>query len=98
MLGGELSGSQAAEWGLIWACVEDAALAHEAENLAQTLAAGPTQAYARIKAVLNVGLPHRLEEQLAIEAEAQAALADTEDFREGLQAFRNKRAPQFTGR
>jgi 2-(1,2-epoxy-1,2-dihydrophenyl)acetyl-CoA isomerase len=98
LLGGELSGSQAAEWGLIWACVEDAALAHEAENLAQTLAAGPTQAYARIKAVLNVGLPHRLEEQLAIEAEAQAALADTEDFREGLQAFRNKRAPQFTGR
>jgi 2-(1,2-epoxy-1,2-dihydrophenyl)acetyl-CoA isomerase len=98
LLGGELSASQAAEWGLIWACVEDAALACEAESLAQTLAAGPTQAYARIKAVLNVGLPHRLDEQLAIEAEAQAALADTEDFSEGLQAFRSRREPQFKGR
>jgi len=98
LLGGELSASQAAEWGLIWACVDDAALADEALTLAQTLAAGPTQAYARIKAVLNVGLPHRLDEQLAIETEAQAALADTEDFSEGLLAFRGKRAPRFKGR
>jgi 2-(1,2-epoxy-1,2-dihydrophenyl)acetyl-CoA isomerase len=98
LLGGELSATTAAEWGLIWACVEDAALGVEAELLAQTLAAGPTQAYARIKAVLNVGLPHRLDEQLAIEAEAQAALAGTEDFAEGLRAFRGKRAPQFKGR
>ncbi len=98
LLGGELSATLAAEWGLIWACVEDAALAGEAESLAQGLAAGPTQAYARIKAVLNVGLPQRLHEQLAIEADAQVALADTEDFSEGLQAFREKRAPQFKGR
>jgi 2-(1,2-epoxy-1,2-dihydrophenyl)acetyl-CoA isomerase len=98
LLGGELSASQAAEWGLIWSCVDDAALMDEAENLAQELAGGPTQAYARIKAVMNVGLPRRLDEQLAIEAEAQAALADTEDFSEGLLAFRGKRAPQFKGR
>jgi 2-(1,2-epoxy-1,2-dihydrophenyl)acetyl-CoA isomerase len=98
MLGGELTASDAAAWGMIWACVEDAALAGEAENLAQALAAGPTQAYARIKAVLNVGLPHSLDEQLAIEAEAQSALADTEDFSEGLLAFRTKRAPLFRGR
>ena len=48
--------------------------------------------------MLNVGLPQRLDDQLAIEADAQVALAGTEDFSEGLRAFREKRAPQFKGR
>jgi enoyl-CoA hydratase/carnithine racemase len=58
----------------------------------------PTQAFQRIKAVFNVGPPRTLTEQLAFEAVAQAELGDTEDFAEGVQAFRHKRAPIFTGK
>jgi len=98
LLGEALSGAEAASWGLIWACVEDAELAQAAEAMVQRLAHGPGQAYARIKALFNAELPATLEEQLAIEAHEQAALADSEDFAEGLLAFRGKRAPQFKGR
>jgi 2-(1,2-epoxy-1,2-dihydrophenyl)acetyl-CoA isomerase len=98
LLGEELKAVDAAAWGLIWACVEDADLDAEAEALVRRLALGPTLAYSRIKATFNAELPKTLEEQLALEARAQAALADSEDFAEGLTAFRGKRAPQFKGR
>ena len=97
LLGDALPAAQAADWGLIWACVDDAALQAEAESIARRLAAGPTQAFQRIKAVFNVGLPRTLAEQLALEADAQAELGDTQDFAEGVQAFRHKRNPSFTG-
>jgi 2-(1,2-epoxy-1,2-dihydrophenyl)acetyl-CoA isomerase len=98
LLGDPLTAADAANWGLIWACVDDAELAAQAEALAHRLATGPTQAFQRIKAVFNVEPPRTLGEQLAIEAAAQAELGDTEDFSEGVQAFRSKRAPNFTGR
>jgi 2-(1,2-epoxy-1,2-dihydrophenyl)acetyl-CoA isomerase len=98
LLGDALSAADAASWGLIWACVDDAALASQAEALAERLAAGPTQAFERIKAVFNTEPPATLEEQLTIEARFQAELGDTEDFAEGVQAFRLKRAPKFIGR
>ena len=97
MLGDALSAADAAAWGLIWACVEDTALQAQAESIARRLAAGPTQAFQRIKAVFNRELPRTLDEQLEIEAGAQAELGDTGDFAEGVQAFRHKRAPNFTG-
>ena len=77
--------------------MEDAALLSQAESIARRFAAGPTQAFQRIKKVFNVELPHTLTEQLAFEADAQAELGDTHDFAEGVQAFRHKRAPNFTG-
>ncbi len=98
MLGEPLSAADAAAWGLIWACVDDADLHAEAERIAARLAAGPTQAYRRIKAAFNTEPPNTLDEQLALEARLQAELADTEDFAEGLRAFRDKRAPRFGGR
>ena len=97
LLGDALSATDAASWGLIWGCVEDAALLEQAESISRRLATGPTQAYQRIKAVFNVEPPRTLAEQLALEADHQAELGDTQDFAEGVEAFRNKRAPNFTG-
>jgi 2-(1,2-epoxy-1,2-dihydrophenyl)acetyl-CoA isomerase len=97
LLGDKLTAADAADWGLIWACVEDAVLIERAQSIAQRLAAGPTQAYQRIKTVFNIQPPATLAEQLAIEAQHQAALGDTKDFAEGVTAFRDKRAPKFSG-
>jgi len=98
LLGDALTAADAANWGLIWACVDDAALYTQAQSIARRFATGPTQAFQRIKAVFNMELPRTLAEQLALEAVAQAELGDTLDFAEGVQAFRGKRAPNFTGR
>jgi 2-(1,2-epoxy-1,2-dihydrophenyl)acetyl-CoA isomerase len=97
LLGDALTATDAANWGMIWGCVEDAALAEEAEALVRRFADGPTQAYRRIKAVFNVEPPQTLAEQLAFEAHEQSLLATTQDFAEGIDAFRSKRPPRFTG-
>ncbi|HWJ35627.1 MAG TPA: enoyl-CoA hydratase-related protein [Steroidobacteraceae bacterium] len=97
LLGDSLSATDAERWGLIWACVEDAALMQQAETIAHRLAAGPTQAYKRIKTVFNQEPPRTLSEQLALETVLQSELADTKDFAEGIAAFRGKRTPTFTG-
>ncbi len=97
LLGDKLSAADAADWGLIWACVDDAVLFERAQSIAQRLAAGPTQAYQRIKTIFNIEPPATLAEQLALEAEHQAALGDSKDFAEGVTAFRDKRAPKFSG-
>ena len=97
LLGDTLSAADAERWGLIWACVEDKALMQQAEEIARRLAAGPTQAYKRIKTVFEQEPAQTLREQLAIEAKLQAELGDTQDFAEGVLAFRGKRAPNFTG-
>ncbi len=98
LLGDPLPAEEAARWGLIWACCDDAALPAEAQSIAERFARGPTQAYRRIKAVFNDAAPRSLEEQLEREAVLQTELADTEDFAEGLSAFLAKRPPQFQGR
>jgi 2-(1,2-epoxy-1,2-dihydrophenyl)acetyl-CoA isomerase len=97
LLGDPLSAGDAAAWGLIWACVDDAALVQESENIAQRLAHGPTCAYRQIKDVFSEEPPHTLGEQLERELKGQTALSNTQDFAEGLAAFRAKRAPQFRG-
>jgi 2-(1,2-epoxy-1,2-dihydrophenyl)acetyl-CoA isomerase len=98
MLGERLAAEQALAWGLINRVVPDADLAQEAGALAARMAGGPTRSYAGTKRQLNNWLYARMAEQLELEAQIQREMADSEDLREGVTAFVEKRAPQFSGR
>jgi 2-(1,2-epoxy-1,2-dihydrophenyl)acetyl-CoA isomerase len=98
MLGERIGARQAVEWGLANRAVPDDEFDAEIDALAAKLATGPTAAYAGIKRELNGWLFARMEEQLALEAEIQQQSAASDDFREGVFAFLQKRAPEFTGR
>jgi 2-(1,2-epoxy-1,2-dihydrophenyl)acetyl-CoA isomerase len=97
LLAEPVSAEQAERWGLIWECVDDEALASRVEALAQQLVNGPTRAYALAKRAFQSSGAHNFEQQLALEAELQALAAGTQDSREGIAAFLEKRAPKFRG-
>jgi 2-(1,2-epoxy-1,2-dihydrophenyl)acetyl-CoA isomerase len=98
MLGSKLSAAQAKEWGLIYDVAPAAALMATAQGLAGELAAQPTRAIGFTKRALNAALENDLEAQLKLEAELQRLAAKTADYKEGVKAFQEKRAPLFTGR
>lgn len=98
LTGDKLSAEQAAEWGLIWKCVEDAELMPTVEALLQQFAAAPTRALAGAKEALNAAADNTLKAQLDVERDLQQALGRSDDFREGVAAFRAKRPPKFAGR
>jgi 2-(1,2-epoxy-1,2-dihydrophenyl)acetyl-CoA isomerase len=98
MLGDRLPAEKAAEWGLIWAAVDDAQLMTEARAIAERLAKGPSNAFREIKRVLDAASSNTLDQQLELERRVQRGLGDTEDFREGVTAFLTKREPQFKGK
>jgi 2-(1,2-epoxy-1,2-dihydrophenyl)acetyl-CoA isomerase len=97
LLGEPLPAAEAERWGLIWRCVEDEELMPQAESLVRRLGEGPTRAFERIKRVFNEPSADGLSAQLAVEASLQEELGNTQDFVEGVQAFRGKRAPRFRG-
>jgi 2-(1,2-epoxy-1,2-dihydrophenyl)acetyl-CoA isomerase len=98
VLGREISGAEAAEWGLVHAAVPDDALDGAVEALLARLAAAPTVAVGLTKWLVHAGSGIDLERHLANEAFAMELAARTQDFREGLTAFREKRPPTFEGR
>jgi 2-(1,2-epoxy-1,2-dihydrophenyl)acetyl-CoA isomerase len=96
--GRRLSAGDAHAWGLVTEVVEDGRLAARAAEVAATLAALPTRAIGMTKRLLERAALSTLEEQLELEAELQSAAVQSEDFREGLAAFLEKRDPRFSGR
>lgn len=98
LLGDRFDAATAKDYGLINWVVPAADLAAETAKLAARLAAGPTVAYGRTKALLQRSLDNPLERQLQLEAENFSACAVEPDFAEGVTAFVEKRKPAFTGK
>jgi len=98
LLAEPLAAETAAQWGLIWKCVDDADLLDEALAVAQKLADGPPVALGLIKQQLEAAWAADLAPTLDSEATAQARAFVTEDLREGAAAFVAKRNPRFLGR
>jgi 2-(1,2-epoxy-1,2-dihydrophenyl)acetyl-CoA isomerase len=97
LLGERIPAAQALEWGLINWVQPDERLTEEASALAARLAAGPTRSYASSKQALNNSIYGNLEAQLQLEAELQHNLGRTQDFLEGVAAFTQRRAPEYSG-
>ncbi len=97
LLADKLPAEKAAEWGLIWQCVEDADFAAEVDALAQQLASAPTKALVRTRQAMHAAPGHTLEQQLSFEGGFMRELGWSPDYAEGVAAFMEKRAPKFTG-
>jgi 2-(1,2-epoxy-1,2-dihydrophenyl)acetyl-CoA isomerase len=98
MLGGKVTAERAKDWGMIHDVEPAATLMDAASALARRLADQPTRGLGLIKRALNASLTNDLVSQLALEAELQREAARTADYREGVRAFQEKRAPNFLGR
>jgi 2-(1,2-epoxy-1,2-dihydrophenyl)acetyl-CoA isomerase len=97
LLGESLTALQAKEWGLVWSVCEPEQLMPEALALAQRLARAPTKGLGLTKRALAASWGNDLEAQLELEASLQHQAGLTADFLEGVQAFKDKREPRFTG-
>ncbi|MDQ0571920.1 2-(1,2-epoxy-1,2-dihydrophenyl)acetyl-CoA isomerase [Variovorax paradoxus] len=98
MLGDKLPAEEAARIGLIWQCVDDAALADTAAALASKLSAMPTRALVATRQAMAAAQDMDLDTALTQEARTQRELGNAGDYREGVEAFRAKRAPVFKDR
>ncbi len=98
LLGDKLSAEKAEEWGLIWQCVDDEKLAEESMALAKHLASQPTKGLSLIKRALKASTANSLDEQLELEKDFMRIAGRTEDYREGVAAFVEKRPAVFKGK
>jgi 2-(1,2-epoxy-1,2-dihydrophenyl)acetyl-CoA isomerase len=98
LTGDKLSAEQAAAWGLIWKCVDDAELGAAADALVARFATGPTRGLAAIKESLQRSGANDLEAQLDLERDLQSQLGASHDYAVGVNAFLQKRPARFEGR
>jgi 2-(1,2-epoxy-1,2-dihydrophenyl)acetyl-CoA isomerase len=98
LLGDKLPAEQAAQWGLIWRCVDDTEFVAAVDALAAQLASGPTRGLARTKQAIYAAPNLSFEAALDAERDAQRELGASADYAEGVAAFAAKRTPRFSGR
>jgi 2-(1,2-epoxy-1,2-dihydrophenyl)acetyl-CoA isomerase len=97
LTGEPLPAERAAEWGLVWKCVDDEALDGEVDALARRLAALPPLGLAAIKRLMRSSWSRTLDEELDLQRDEMRRLGFTDDYREGVAAFLEKRPATFTG-
>ncbi|MBP7555231.1 MAG: 2-(1,2-epoxy-1,2-dihydrophenyl)acetyl-CoA isomerase [Chitinophagaceae bacterium] len=98
MLGDKVTAQKAEQWGMIYRSIPDEQYLTEAWQIAQTLAGMPTMGLAFTKRALQWAFTHTMYEQLQNEDKLQQRAAQTDDFKEGVAAFLEKRKPVFGGK
>lgn len=98
LTGEPLPAEQAASWGLIWRAVDDDQLDAEVDAVAAKLAGLPPLGLAAIKQIIRTSWSRTLDEELDLQRDEMRRLGFTHDYREGVAAFLEKRAPNFEGR
>lgn len=98
MLGDKISASEAEKMGMIYKCLDESIFANESMAIALTLAGMPTKGLAFTKKALNESMSNNLPAQLKLEDELQFAAGNTDDYKEGVAAFLEKRKGVFKGR
>lgn len=98
MLDEKISAEKAVEIGLIYKAVEADELIKKSEEICERLASMPTRGFGLYKRAINQSFMNNLDEHLEVEAELQTEAGETEDYKEGVQAFLEKRKAEFKGK